>query len=124
MGADNGKTMVNGIASQAQEIWEAVDNLFAGVSADERQQPHGPDWIFSDLPYHLGYIDQHLVARPLLLATNLPQVERLELSSVNKHNCWNDAQLAQLPAEQTVEVSLQQMHQSREETYQVSVDHP
>jgi DinB family protein len=106
--------------SSLEELWSTLDSLFEEMSPADWQRPHGPDWIFADLPYHLAYIDRLCVARPIELGKSLPAVEQVQLRTLNELNVWNQGKFAARPEGQIVEISLQQMYISREYVRQVS----
>jgi len=110
----SGNMIMNGIRSSLEELWSALDSLFEEMSPADWQRPHGPDWIFADLPYHLSYIDRYCVARPIELGEALPAAEQVQLRSLNELNAWNQGKFAARPEGQKVERSLEQMYESWE----------
>ena len=117
---ENGNMTVSGIRASLQELWSALDLLFEEMSPADWQRPHGADWIFADLPYHLSYIDRLFVARPIELGEALPITEQVQLRSLNELNTWNRAKFAARPEGQKVERSLEQMYDSRDYVRQVT----
>ena len=111
---ESGNTIVSGMRSSLEELWSALDSLFEEMSPADWQRPHGPDWIFADLPYHLSYIDRLCVARPIELGEALPAAEQVQLRTLNELNAWNQGNFAARPEGQNVEISLEQMYESRE----------
>lgn len=118
--AESGNVLVSGMRSSLEELWSALDSLFDEMSPADWQRPHGPDWLFADLPYHLSYIDRSCVARPIELREALPAVEQVNLRTLRELNAWNKGKFAVRPAGQEVERSLEQMHESREHVRQVT----
>lgn len=94
-------------------IWMLLDDLFAGFSPTDWRRPYGPDWVFADLPYHLGYVDRLATVEPLRFGADIPSDKRLSLPSPSELNAWNDAQLALRPAGFTVAQSLAEMRSGR-----------
>lgn len=117
---ESGNMIVSGMRSSLEELWSAVDLLFEEMSSADWQRPHGPDWIFADLPYHLSYIDRLCVARPIELGEALPAAEQVQLRTLNELNAWNQGRFAARPEGQKVELSLEQMYESREYVRQVT----
>ena len=118
--AESGSMIVSGMRSSLEELWSALDSLFQEMSPAEWQRPHGPDWIFADLPYHLSYIDRLFVARSIQLGETLPVAEQVQLRTLNELNTWNQGKFSLRPEGQKVEISLEQMYHSREYIRQVT----
>ena len=118
--SENGKMRVSGMRASLEELWSALDSLFQEMSLADWQRPHGADWIFADLPYHLSYIDRLCVARPIELGEELPVAEQVRLCTINELNAWNRANFAARPEGQEVERSLEQMRNSRDYVWQVT----
>ena len=116
---EGGTVKVSELRASLEEIWSALDSLFGEMSTADWQRPHGPDWVFADLPYHLSYIDRTCVARPIELGVALPAAEQVRLCSFNELNAWNQGKFAARPAGQKVERSLEQMYTSRDYVRQV-----
>ena len=117
--SENGRSMIGSMAAQLEEVWSALDALFDSLSPANWQRPHGADWVFADLPYHLSYIDRLCIARPVELGEELPAAEQVQLCSINDLNAWNDNNFASRPEGQTVEESLAQMLDSRDHVRRV-----
>jgi hypothetical protein len=115
-----GNLTVHEMRSSLEELWSSLDSLFEDMSPANWQRPHGPDWIFADLPYHLSYIDRLSVARPIELGEALPVADRVQLHTLNELNIWNQGKFADRPDGQNVERSLEQMYNSREHLRQVT----
>ncbi len=118
--SENGNMMGSEMRSSLEELWSALDSLFKEMSPANWQRPHGADWIFADLPYHLSYIDRDCVARPIELGEALPLAEQVQLRTLNELNAWNQGKFALRPEGQKVETSLEQMHNSRDYVRQIT----
>src|SRR5215510_3345021 len=105
--SENENLSMSRMRSWLEELWSALDSLFEAMSPADWQSPHGPDWIFADIPYHLSYIDRDCVARPIELGEALPVTERVQLSNFNELNVWNQSKFALRPEGQKVETSLE-----------------
>ena len=116
----NGKMTASDMRASLEELWRALDSLFEEMSPADWQSPHGADWIFADLPYHLSYIDRLCVARSIELGDKLPVTEQALLGSLNKLYAWNQGKFAARPQGQPVEKSLEQMQVSRDYVRQVT----
>ncbi len=106
--------LVSKTRASLEELWLALDTFFEALTLADWQRPHGQDWVFADLPYHLAYMDRLCVARPIEQGEALPAAERVGLRSLNQLNAWNQGQFDARPAGQTVEETLAQMHGSRD----------
>lgn len=118
--SENGNMTVSGMRASLEELWSALDSLFEEMSPADWQRPHGADWIFADLPYHLSYIDRLCVARPIEYGEELPVAEQVRLCTINELNAWNQANFAARPEGQEVERSVEQMRNSRDYVRQVT----
>ena len=107
------------IRAALEAIWAGLDSLFEEMSPVDWDRPHGADWVFADLPYHLFYIDRLFVSQPIQWGEDLPENERFVLKSFKEIDVWNQARFAARPEGQRVEVSLEQMRASREAVRQV-----
>lgn len=112
--SENASAMVVWLHRSLEELWSALDALLGEMSEADWRRPHGADWTFGDLPYHLAYIDRLVVARPVALGPKLPVAEQIELRTLNQLNAWNDDQFASRPQGQQVDTSLEQMRDSRD----------
>jgi hypothetical protein len=117
---ERGNRMVSEMRASLEELWSALDLLFGEMSPADWQRPHGADWVFADLPYHLSYIDRLFIARPIELGEALPAAERVQLRSLSELNAWNRGKFAARPEGQKVERSLEQMYHSRDDVRQVT----
>jgi hypothetical protein len=120
MMSEKRKIKVSEIRASLEALWSALDSLFAEMSPADWGRPHGADWIFADLPYHLSYIDRLVVARAIELGKDLPAAEQVQLPSLNQLNSWNQGKFSARPDNQDVKVSLQQMRASRDYVRQVT----
>lgn len=112
--SESDNVLARWIRASLEELWSALDSLFDEMSPADWQRPHGPDWTFADLPYHLAYIDRLIVARPVEFGQALPDAEQAQLRSLNDLNRWNQSNFAARPAGQDVYGSLEQMRDSRD----------
>ncbi len=107
---------------QLEELWAQLDQLLAPLTPADWQKPHGAEWVFADLPYHLGYVDRLIVVEPIRFGRDLPVEKQAELASVARLNEWNRQQFALRPPNQTVQDSLRQMCESRDEIRRLAAD--
>lgn len=113
------RILVSQMEKRLDESWNLIDELFEGMTQDDWKRKHGPDWVFSDLPWHLYYIDQDFVVIPTRKGPDIPVQERLEFPSTAALNEWNDAMLASKPSKQPVDQSIDMMRAVRKECRQL-----
>jgi hypothetical protein len=113
---------VSKIRNSLEALWASLDTLFEEMSPADWGLPHGPDWVFADVPYHLAYIDRLMVVQPIELGESLAPVDQVRLRSFNDLNAWNQANFAARPAGQTVQTSLEQMHSSRDRIRRITAE--
>jgi hypothetical protein len=115
------RTKIDAIMAQAEEMWAHQDALFTIIDeADAWDSPHGQDWTYADVPYHLAYCNFELVARPVELGPDLPEAERLSFVSVEDVNGWNEGKFAAKPAGHSGRESLAQVRASWDEIRRVA----
>jgi hypothetical protein len=102
------------LLADLEELWRCVDELFDGLSARDWSRRHGRDWTYADVPYHLSYFDDEIVARPLELGTAMPLEEQRVMRTINDLNAWNARNFARRPADETPERSRARMRAVRE----------
>ena len=107
-------SQLNHLSSMLENLWANFDELFDSLDDDGWQTPHGSEWIFADVPYHLAYFDRY-IARYLEQGPGLPKEEHLSLVSLNDMNCWNAAEFARRPENQTPAQSVAEMCTARDE---------
>jgi hypothetical protein len=115
------RTRIDAIMAQVEEMWTHLNALFNIIDeTDAWDSPHGVDWTFADVPYHLAYFNLELVARPVELGPDFPENERLSFASVEDVNGWNESHFAARPAGQTGPESLAQVRASWDEIGRVA----
>ena len=94
--------------ARLENLWESVDELFGSFDESQWARPHGADWTFADVPFHLGYFDAEAIAGPI--AADGSAVE--PMNSVEDVDRWNDDRMANRPAA-GVASALEQMEHGR-----------
>lgn len=57
------RIQLDALMVQIQEMWGHLDTLFDSINdTDSWDRKHGPDWTFADVPYHLAYCNDEVVA--------------------------------------------------------------
>ena len=101
------------LMAQLEEIWRHVDTLLDPLTPAAWQCKHGKDWVFADLPYHLGYYDRDTVATPIRKGTDVPAEEQKLMRTMGELDAWNARKFAERRPDQHVDESLAQMRASR-----------
>lgn len=115
------RKQIEAFMGQIEELWSHQETLFQIIEAEGLwDRPHGPDWTYADVPYHLAYCNVDLVARPMELGRDLPADERLSLVGTEGVNSWNEQKFAERPADQTPAETMAQLHDSWDYIRQVT----
>jgi hypothetical protein len=111
----SGRTQVDGIMGQLEELWGHFDTLFDGIeAAGGWGHKHGRDWTFADVPYHLAYFDRELVVRGLERGPDYPQAEQERYMTMAEIDAWNAREFAKRPPGQTPRESVAQAQAVRD----------
>ncbi len=102
------------LMEELEGLWRGLDELFASMSPADWARKHGKHWTFEDIPYHLAYFDKG-IATAIERGGAVPEGKRQLVRTMNNLHEWNTCQFAKRPPDQTVEESLRQMRQSRDE---------
>ncbi len=78
--------------------WDVIDGFFGRFSTADWMRPHGKDWTFGDVPYHL-MVFHNLFAESLRRGTN--HDGEPEIRTLRELNQWNAARFQQRPTNQT-----------------------
>lgn len=92
------RVRVETIIAELDNLWACFDALFDSFSAEDWQRKHGADWTLADVPYHMAYFDNEVIAHPLAQGPVLPESDRIELDSVSALHRWNARQFARRSA--------------------------
>ena len=99
--------------TRVEETWDHQDTLFRIIDVeDDWDHPHGKDWTFADVTYHLAYCNRDLVARGLELGPDLPAEEQAAFTGVEGVNEWNKRKFGERPAGQSPAESLAEVRDS------------
>ena len=108
------RTKIASRMAQLEEMWADFDELCASFAPDDWARPHGPDWTFADVPYHMYYFDQELIADGIAKGPDVPVDQQVAMHTMGDVSAWNASWFARRPADQTPDKSLLQMRSSRE----------
>lgn len=101
------------VLADLENTWGCIDEMLGSFGPNDWARKHGPDWVMSDLPYHLSYFDRDIVVNPIERGPNVSLAEQAVFRTFNQLNDWNARMFAQRPAGQTPQQALEQMHASR-----------
>ena len=103
------------LVGHLEEMWGHLADLFDDLEASNGwDQPHGPDWTFGDVPYHLAYCNRDVVAHGIELGADYPEAAQSLLATPDALAAWNEAKFAERPAGQTAGKSVAQWRESCE----------
>jgi len=100
-----------------ETIWIALDSFFQGFSSQDWSRRHGKDWTFADMPYHLAYFNQTVIAG--IGNDHHQQAKR----TLHELNVWNDTHFAQRPASQAGAKGLEHLHATQVALKQAATRH-
>ena len=95
--------------------WKLFDGIYDTFGPAQWARKFGKTWTYADQPYHLAYFDR-MVARAVREGPASP-ADHMHLRSIGDIHAWNAREFARRPAGQSVQESLAQMKQSREELH-------
>lgn len=86
------------LIAHTEALWNAINTFFARFTTADWMRPHGKDWTFGDVPYHLMYF-QTLAAEAIKKGhTDEPHDE---IRTLRELNAFNNSRFAARPANQT-----------------------
>lgn len=97
-----------------EECWGFWDSLFSNLNDQSWAEPHGNDWVFSDVPFHLAYCERELIAFPIQQGPDMPDEKRVQAKTNRDVNRWNDSFFENRPEDQTGEQTLSELKTSRD----------
>ena len=104
-----------GLLGNLENLWQGIDEMLDSLGPEDWSRPHGPDWTYADVPYHLSYFDRELAARAIERGPDVPQAEQRVWRDFNDLNAWNGEWFAKRPADQTPQQAVEQMQATREQ---------
>jgi hypothetical protein len=60
------RARVSRLATHLEELWAHFDTLYDGLKPTDWSRPHGKDWTYADLLYHMTYCDRDAVTHAAL----------------------------------------------------------
>lgn len=110
------RTQVEILIAQIESNWDCQNQLFQTIArSNDWDHKHGADWTFADVPFHLAYCNWDLVIRPIQLGKELPVNEQRSFKGPADLAVYNSGRFAEKSATQTVEKSLADLEDSRNE---------
>jgi hypothetical protein len=102
------------LMAQLEELWANFDELFASFGPDDWSRRHGPDWVFTDVPYHMYFFDQEFIADAIANGPDVPADRQVGIRTFRGMNAWSAGWFAKRPSDQTPQQSVAQYRASRE----------
>lgn len=116
--ATGSRTRIDALLADYERLWDTLDALLDGLTADDWTRAFGKAWSYADLPYHLAYFDRELVAYYLGHGQDLTDSDRWLMDDEGKVDAWNARMFARRPAGQTVSQTLAGMLAARDDVRQ------
>src|SRR6202011_4395623 len=101
------------LLADLEGLWQRFDELVGILGPDDWSGKHGQHWTFTDVPYHLAYFDQDVIATAISRGLNVPLHEQV-LRSEAEQDAWNEIKFTQRPADTNPQQCLEQMRSSRQ----------
>ena len=101
------------LSAQLESIWADLDEVLSRVEGPAWTNKHGRHWTFRDVPYHLSYFDEEIIAEPIERGADVPEGEQQVLATIAELNAWNDAHLANRPLDKSPQELIAAMHEAR-----------
>src|SRR5690349_10368226 len=64
---------------QLEELWACCDILLTDLPAPKWHDKFGRDWEYADVPRHLAYFDQIIIAEPIRLGASIPAEKQVSM---------------------------------------------
>ncbi len=103
-----------GLLANLEDLWQGIDEMLGSLGPNDWSREHGPDWTFADVPYHLAYFDQRLIAAPIERGAEVSEPEQRIWTNLDDLNSWNAEMFYRRRPDHTTEQSLEAMQESRE----------
>lgn len=101
------------LRSRLESIWADVDDVLSSLDGADWTRRHGPHWTFRDIPFHLSYFDDEMIAEPIEQGTDAT-ADMVVFETISELNAWNDAHLADRPLDMSPAELVADMHRSRQ----------
>ena len=111
--AHNPITSLSSLSSALEETWQKFDAVYSTFKPGDWSRQFSKKWVYADQPYHMMYFDKTL-AGFIEMGENVPPDKKLTLRSMKDLHDWNAREFAKRPSTQTVEQSLAQMRDARD----------
>ncbi|MBI2855502.1 MAG: SCP2 sterol-binding domain-containing protein [Chloroflexi bacterium] len=104
---------VRSYLTDLENLWQGLDEMLGSLNGADWNRKHGPDWVMADVPYHLAYFDNDVVAINVDKGKALPASQQWAIRSPKEIDDWNARKFGERTRGQTPERSLAQMRASR-----------
>lgn len=92
---------ISELRRRLESVWAGVDEVLSDLDASDWTRRHGAHWTFRDIPFHLGYFDEEMIAGPIEMGVDVPTDNGLVFATIAELDAWNDAHLANRPRDKS-----------------------
>jgi len=101
------------LMAHLEELWGHYDTVLQELAPEVWQHKFGREWVYADVPRHLAYFDQEVIAEGVACGPAAPAAQLAFMRTHREFNAWNARRLAEYRRDQTVEYALAQMQAGR-----------
>lgn len=99
------------LSAHNETQWDMLNNFFAHFTTQDWMRPHGREWTFGDVPYHMMYFQSLAVES---IRKGQTDTEHQEIRTMRELNQFNQSRFAARPSNQTGEQSFALFRRSQE----------
>jgi len=98
------------LSAHNETQWDMLNNFFAHFTTQDWMRPHGREWTFGDVPYHMMYFQSLAVES---IRKGQADTEHQEIRTMRELNQFNQSRFAARPSNQTGEQSFALFRRSK-----------